>query len=92
MMNAIPKTFITSEQPIFKLTQGVGLHRKGNLMVRIRITFIINSLLFTKDATQKKKTHPIVQLQVPILTLFYNKKNMVFDLNTTFSRLKSWFK
>ena len=90
MMNTIPKTFITSEQPILKLTQGVRLHRKGNLMVRIRITYKRQPFVYKRCCT-KKKTHPILQLQVPILTLVYNKKNMVFDLNTTFSR-SVWLK
>ena len=54
MMNAIPKTFITSEQPIFKLTQGVGLHRKGNLMVRIRITNNRQPFVHKRYCTKKE--------------------------------------
>ena len=98
MMNTIPKTFITSEQPILKLTQGERLHRKGNLMVRIRITYKRQPFVYKRCCT-KKKTHPILQLQVPILTLVYNKKKHGVWLKHHFfaqclaqTRLKLWFK
>ena len=46
---------------------------------------------------KKRKPHPILQLQVPIVTLFYNKKTWClthhfFPQCLAQTRLKSWFK